>query len=838
MRPSLHSPPEPVRLGGTYVGDAVLGDLARPAMTFPHDAAVVELQAFFRADPRLRWVVMTGGAAPVLVERARFEAQMTPRVGHDDLLDPCTALGALEHPDSLVLPATTPVAAAAVAALERPASALALDGIIVPGVDGFSVAPTAGLFQRLAGHFAHHSLHDSLTGLPNRLFLIEQLRRSQERELVLLFVDLDRFKEVNDELGHDVGDQVLVEFARRLSQGCREGDVVARLGGDEFAVLTPVRTTQELDALGRRLLEEASEAFVVHRRAEHDATLHEHEVRIGASIGVALAPRTEDHEPVGSERLDVLLKRAGLAMGRAKQLGRGRVEHFSVELADEIENASGLSDRRRMERRLREAINGGDLRLHYQPVVDLLTGATLGVEALARWTDDELGTVAPDVFIALAESTGLVIDLGRWALATACAAAMGVGEASEPLAGVVAVNVSPVQLREPRFVDHVREALELTGLPPERLCLEITETAAITDLDAAVARLADLRALGVRLALDDFGTGHSSLTLLRRLPLDTVKIDATLAQRVPTDAADAVMVRLLTEAAHHLGLRVCAEGVETAEQAGALASMGCDSAQGYLFGRPAASAPTVPPALVVDAVARPSHAVPAPRGTDDLVVVAGEDGVITYVSASCLSLLGRPPAELLGSDAGTLLGSLEAGSRTSAVTHRDGSQRWLRGTVERLGGVGGTHRLLAVLVDVTETVRHERRLAKSQALLRSAFDGAPIGIALSDLDGRLLRVNPRLADLLGYEVEDLLDLHISDLTHPDDLGADEGNLAEVRSGRLGSHRVHKRYLRADGTVVPVWVNAAVLPSLEGEPQWVVGHIEEAVDQAGAQPEGS
>ncbi len=665
------------------------------------------------------------------------------------------------------------------------------------------------------------------------MFLIEQLRSSQDRELVLLYVDLDRFKEVNDELGHDVGDQVLVEFARRLSQGCREGDVVARLGGDEFAVLTPARTTQELDALGRRLLDAASDAFVVQGRSQHDELLHEHEVRIGASIGTAPAPRTDDDEPWGSERLDLLLRRAGLAMLRAKQLGRDRIEHFSVELAGEVENAADLAARRRMERRLREAINRGDLRLHYQPVVDLLTGTTLGVEALARWTDDELGTVAPDVFIALAESTGLVIDLGRWALSTACAAAVGDGEESGGLPGMMAVNVSPVQLREPRFVDHVREALDLAGLPPERLCLEITETAAITDLESAVERLADLRALGVHLALDDFGTGHSSLTLLRRLPLDTVKIDATLAQRVPTDAADAVMVRLLTEAAHHLGLRVCAEGVETAEQASALAAMGCDSAQGYLFGRPAASAPTVLPALVVDAVARSAHPTPAPRGTDDLVVVADGTGVITYVSASCLSLLGRPPAELLGRDVGAVLGSLEEGSGTTAVTHRDGSQRWLRGTVERLGGVGGTHRLLAVLVDVTETVRHERRLAKSQALLRSAFDGAPIGIALSDLDGRLLRVNPRLADLLGYEVEDLLDLSISDLTHPDDLAADEGNLAEVRSGRLGSHRVRKRYLRSDGTVVPVWVHAAVLPSLEGEPQWVVGHIEEDLTAVGS-----
>ena len=228
-----------------------------------------------------------------------------------------------------------------------------------------------------------------------------------------------------------------------------------------------------------------------------------------------------------------------------------------------------------MESRLRTAVRDGGLELHYQPVVDLSNGATTGVEALARWTDDELGAVPPDVFIPLAETTDLIVDLGRWVLVHACRQAVAWTRAGgSPL--VMSVNVSPVQLRESSFVDDVREALEESGLEPERLVLEVTETAIVTDVPDAAATLRKVRDLGVQWALDDFGTGHSSLTLLRNLPLQSVKIDRSLISKVATGAQDAVLVQLVVDAAHTLGLRVCAEGIEEVDQAQQLVSLGCD----------------------------------------------------------------------------------------------------------------------------------------------------------------------------------------------------------------------------------------------------------------------
>ncbi|NUR07600.1 MAG: EAL domain-containing protein, partial [Nocardioidaceae bacterium] len=237
-------------------------------------------------------------------------------------------------------------------------------------------------------------------------------------------------------------------------------------------------------------------------------------------------------------------------------------------------------------KRLGEAIAAGEVRLHYQPVVDLASGATIGMEALARWRDKELGDVPPDRFIAVAEATGVIVALGRCVLQQACRVA-----ARWPMVAderfLVSVNVSPVQLRDPAFADDVAAALECSGLPAGRLCLEVTETAMVTDVAAAATTLQRLQDLGVRVALDDFGTGHSSLTLLRSLPLDIVKIDRSLIRRVAHHAPDTVLVQLVVDAAHTLGLRVCAEGIEDLEQAEQLVAMGCDSGQGWLFGRPA-----------------------------------------------------------------------------------------------------------------------------------------------------------------------------------------------------------------------------------------------------------
>ena len=476
-----------------------------------------------------------------------------------------------------------------------------------------------------------------------------------------------------------------------------------------------------------------------------------------------------------------------------------------------------------MEARLREAILTGGLCLHYQPVVDLSNGSMVGVEALARWQDAELGAVPPDEFIPLAESTGLIVDLGRWVLERACRQAAAW---SEDL--VVSVNVSPVQLRDPMFVDDVKIALGDSGLAPERLCLEVTETAIVTDVADAAAVLRRVCDLGVQFALDDFGTGHSSLTLLRNLPLQTVKIDRSLIRRVASEAQDAVLVQLVIDAAHTLGLRVCAEGIEELDQAQQLVSMGCDTAQGWLFGRPVPAPASGSPQAAGDSPLLASS-TPAPvalSGSEDLVVVTDRDRRVTYVSASCRRMLGRMPSEVVGRPLGELLGDgHDEGPATLRVAHKDGTTRWLRGIVQPMHDVSGDVReILCVLSDVTATVDREKALADSEELFRSAFSGAPIGIALSDYDGRLLRVNPALAELLGRSVSELLRMNVADITHPDDLRNDALNLAEVRTGLVSQHRVVKRYVHADGGTLPVEVYAASVHTAEGEPYCVVAHV--------------
>lgn len=480
-----------------------------------------------------------------------------------------------------------------------------------------------------------------------------------------------------------------------------------------------------------------------------------------------------------------------------------------------------------METRLRAAVRVGGLDLHYQPVVDLSNGVTTGVEALARWTDHELGVVPPDVFIPLAETSDLIVELGRWVLAHACHQAVAwSSDGGTPL--TMSVNVSPVQLREPSFVDDVRQALDDSGMEPERLVLEVTETAIVTDVPDAAATLRKVRELGVQFALDDFGTGHSSLTLLRNLPLQSVKIDRSLISKVATGAQDAVLVQLVVDAAHTLGLRVCAEGVEEVDQAQQLVSLGCDAGQGWLFGRPVPASTADGPAADAGHTWLGLTGTPpvALSGSEDLVVVTDRHRSVSYVSASCRRILGRMPSEVVGRPLADLLGAgHDEGPVTLQVPHRDGGVRWLRGVVQPLyDGTGDVREILSVLTDVTSTVLGDQALADSEELFRSAFRGAPIGIALSDFDGRLLRVNPALATLLGRTAAELLELSVADITHPDDLPGDAANLAEVRTGAVREHRVAKRYLHADGHAIAVEVYAASVHTAAGEPYCVVAHV--------------
>ncbi len=425
--------------------------------------------------------------------------------------------------------------------------------------------------KRVEERLLHDALHDTLTGLPNRLFFMERLgqalaraRRRTGETFAVLFMDLDRFKLVNDSLGHPAGDELLAGVARRLRGCLRPSDTVARFGGDEFAVL--------LEDLGGP----AGATRVAERIRDAVATpfdLDGYEVFTGISIGIAL--------PSGAEVTpDELLQNADTAMYRAKASRTSRYEVF------DWGTHAALLERLRTETSLRQALERDEFRLHFQPVVSLRTGRIAGLEALLRWDHPERGVLAPDAFLEVAEETGLLLPIGRWVLREACRSlrAWQDGFPDTPL--FVSVNLSPRQLRREEVVEEVRAALEETGADARRLVLEFTEGAAAERAGSAPAPLEALHALGVQLHLDDFGTGYSSLNDLRRLPLHAVKIDRSLVGRMDTDSAAAQLVRTVVPLAHTLGLAVVAEGVETAGSLGVLRGLRCEYAQGYHFAPP------------------------------------------------------------------------------------------------------------------------------------------------------------------------------------------------------------------------------------------------------------
>lgn len=494
----------------------------------------------------------------------------------------------------------------------------------------------------------------------------------------------------------------------------------------------------------------------------------------------------------------------------------------------------------RIARRLSRALSIGALDVHYQPIVELPSGRVLGVEALARWTDSDLGPVTPDVFIRVAEECGLIGKLGAYVLDRACRDAVE-WTGGRPEGPTVSVNVSAMQLAADDIVAVVRRALTRSGLPAARLCLEITESAAIDDLEACAARLESLRALGVRVALDDYGTGHSSLTLLRRLPVDVLKIDRSFVERVTTDALDAVLVRLVIDTAHSLGLRVCAEGIETEEQARQLVALGADRAQGWLFGRPEPTSAALVQKLwsdkgaAVDETSRPELLL---GGSEELIVVTTADYRIRYISASSHAMLGYMPAEAVGESVldfleseyahqikpiGESAGSL--GNGEYRVRHRDGSVRWLACRSQPLAETGGRGReFLFVAKDITAAAQAKRALAESEAKFREAFDGAPIGMAINRLDGTFLDVNQTLAELLGYTTEQMMSLTVANITCPQDQAADVVNTEALCNGSQRFVSVDKHYVRADGSVIPVRVRASIVEDSESGNAYIVAHV--------------
>lgn len=418
----------------------------------------------------------------------------------------------------------------------------------------------------------HLAEHDALTGLVNRTLLLDRLgkvlahrhrRRGVPAAVAVLYVDLDGFKAVNDRHGHAAGDRVLVQAADRMRTIVRGSNTLARLGGDEFAIVQIAeKQPASAKALAERIVEILGQPYDLGESIQAAA--------VTASVGVALSPGDAD-------AVDALLAAADTAMYRAKSAGRNGVAFYHPEMEREIR------EQRALEADLHSAVERGEMVLAYQPLVDVAGGGVLGFEALLRWKHPTRGLVPPDLFIPVAEANGAILRIGDWVLEQACAEA---ARWAEPL--FVAVNVSPIQIQDgSAFVDAVERVLARTGLAPERLELEVTESVLIREADAALAALRRIRALGVRIALDDFGTGYSSLATLQAFPFDKIKIDRRfIAGLGGSSVQDAMIVRAVLGLARGLGIPVVAEGVETSAQLDALRAELCAEAQGWLFGRP------------------------------------------------------------------------------------------------------------------------------------------------------------------------------------------------------------------------------------------------------------
>ena len=423
--------------------------------------------------------------------------------------------------------------------------------------------------RRMEERVNHMAFHDELTSLPNRLMLSQRLdqalcrHRRAGTQLALLFLDLDRFKVINDSLGHETGDVLLRQVADRLRAQSREGDTVARMGGDEFVVLieNPENLT-DVASRAKRLVEQLSAPYLLGGKDRH----------VTLSIGISVFPAD------GCDAQS-LLKAADVAMYRAKDTGRDNYLFYSA--AMNVHTVEQLE----LESDLRHALERNEFLLHYQPKVEIATGLITGIEALLRWNHPRRGLISPMEFIPLAEETGLIASISEWVLATACARTKTWQDQGFPKLDV-AVNLSARQFADPMLLPKLTDIIRRSGLDPSSLELEITESLVMTHGESAVDVLQKLKSIGVRIAIDDFGTGYSSLAYLKRFPIDTIKVDRSFIRDIPSDSGDKQITRAIIAMAHSLKLRVVAEGVETVDQLRFLRSERCNTAQGYFLHRP------------------------------------------------------------------------------------------------------------------------------------------------------------------------------------------------------------------------------------------------------------
>lgn len=428
------------------------------------------------------------------------------------------------------------------------------------------------IIERKQAHLYRLAHYDALTGLPNRNLFLDRLQsaildlnrpRSEQRKLAVLFIDLDRFKQVNDTLGHSGGDELLREVAERLTLSLRASDTVARLGGDEFIImLTNIFQLQQVEHVIAKLFKKLREPFVIKGNS----------LEVTASIGAAM---TDSHEETASE----LIHKADLTMYSAKAAGKNTQAFYQDNLTQ------AARERIQLEASLKSAIRSQRFDIHYQPIVHGQTQQLVSLEALLRWNDPELGAVSPSVFIPLAEEIGLIEDIGDWVIHQVCQQIITWQQAGLPEM-VISINLSAREICNQKFAPRVRKLLEDTGVNPKALKMEVTESHILESPEVAIEVLSYIRDMGIQVSLDDFGTGYSSLSYIKRLPIDELKIDRSFVKDMVDDQQDQAIVEAAITLARRLGITTVAEGVETSEQVAVLTAQGCDALQGYFFSRP------------------------------------------------------------------------------------------------------------------------------------------------------------------------------------------------------------------------------------------------------------